>query len=91
MTKIANLYVESTEEFKQRLIDHIENPKPHPLVKPLTYSDQIELNQLNPEAMSEERLSEFQSHGWFTGFVYNRELYQEHQDRLNTLTKPDSQ
>ena len=87
MTKIANRSVESIEEFKQRLIDDIDNPQPHPLVKPITYSEQFELNQLNPEAMSEERLSELQSHGWFTGFAYNPELYQEHQDRLNLLDR----
>ena len=67
-------------QLRERLMQAINPPLQDPIFKEVEESQ-----RWNPEAMTEERLAEFQKIGWFKGYEFNPEVYEKHKKELLSL------
>ena len=64
-------------QLREKLMKGINPPLQDPVFKEVA-----EAQRWNPEAMTQERLAEFQKIGWFKGYEYNPEVYEQHKKEL---------
>ena len=64
-------------QLREMLMKGINPPLQDPVFKEVA-----EAQRWNPEAMTQERLDEFQKIGWFKGYEYNPEVYEQHKKEL---------
>ena len=64
-------------QLRERLMRGINTPLQDPIFREVEESQ-----RWNPEAMTEERLAEFQKIGWFKGYEFNPEVYEQHKKEL---------
>ena len=64
-------------QLREMLMKGINPPLQDPVFKEVA-----EAQRWNPEAMTQERLDEFQKIGWFKGYEFNPEVYEQHKKEL---------
>ena len=64
-------------QLRERLMRGINPPLQDPIFREVEESQ-----RWNPEAMTEERLAEFQKIGWFKGYEFKPEVYEQHKKEL---------
>ena len=64
-------------ELREKLMEKINPPFQHPI-----FQEVAEAQRWNPEAMDEKTLSDLQNHGWFKGYEFKQEVYDQHQKEL---------